>query len=80
VAPGECPVNVDTGAFTALRDQVAELAAEVAELRQAVTFTTALGDAIEDRAYRESRESILGRQAGLRPRARHLQAIDGGRL
>jgi hypothetical protein len=70
-------VNVDTGSFTALRDQVAELAAEVAELREAVVFTTALGEAIEAQGYERGRESVLGRQAGLRPRARHLRSVGG---
>lgn len=63
-----------------LQQRLAALEAEVAELRQAVVFTSALGDAIEDRAYRAGRESILGTQADRRPpRPRHLQAVQGGR-
>jgi hypothetical protein len=68
-------VNVDTGQFAALRDEVAELRGEVAELRRAVVFTTALGEAIEARGYSRGRESILGRAAVARPR--HLRAVPG---
>jgi hypothetical protein len=72
-------MQVDTGSFRALTDQVAAIEAEVAELRRAVVFTSALGDGIAERAYREGRESILGRPAAPRPaRPRHLQAVDGG--
>jgi hypothetical protein len=57
-------MQVDTSEFSAIRDQVAALGAEVAELRQAIVFTTALGDAIEARAYERGRGSILGGGSG----------------
>jgi hypothetical protein len=72
-------MQVDTGSFRALTDQVAAIEAEVAELRRAVLFTTELRAVIEVQAYREGQESILGRPVGPRPpRPRHLQAVDGG--
>jgi hypothetical protein len=72
-------MQVDTGQFRALRDQVAELAAEVAELREASVFSLAFGHVIRDQGYREGRASVLGRKADPRPpRPRHLQVMDGG--
>jgi len=46
------------------RQRLAALEAEVAELRQAVVWTTALGDAIESRGYEAGRASILGGSSG----------------
>ena len=66
--------------MTTTEQRLAALEAEVAELRQAVIFTTALRDAIEDSAHQEGRESVLGCQAASQPRRpRHLQAVNGGR-
>jgi len=50
--------------MTTTQQRLAALEAEVAELRRAVVFTTALGDAIEARAYRRGRESVLGGGSG----------------
>ena len=59
--------------------RLAALEAEVAELRQAVMFTTALADAIRYEGYQEGRQSIVGCEAAPRPRRpRHLQAVNGG--
>ena len=57
-------MEVSTGEFRALRDQVEAIETEVADLRRAVLWTTELRDVIEARAYREGRESVLGRPAG----------------
>jgi hypothetical protein len=69
-------MQVDTGAFTALRDQLAALEAEVAELRLAAPLREAFVDAIAARSYRAGQESVLGRPA--RPQPSHLRAVDGG--
>lgn len=62
--------------MTTAEQRLAALEAEVAELRRAVLFSTALGDAIHDRGYQEGRESVLGCSASPRPsRPRHLQAV-----
>ena len=72
-------MQVDTGSFQALTDQVAAISAEVAQLGRTMALSEVLLDAVEDRAYRRGRESILGTRAEPRPnRPRHLQAIDGG--
>ena len=66
--------------MTTAEQLLAALEAQVAELRRAVVFTTALGDAIHDRGYQEGRESILGRQVAPRSlRPRHLSVAGGGR-
>ena len=61
--------------MTTTEQRLAALEAEVAELRRAVVFTTALGDEIEARGYRAGRESILGGAEGSALRA----AWDAGR-
>ena len=72
-------MQVDTGSFQALTDQVAAISAEVAQLRQTVVLRDLFLDEAENRAYQQGRESILGTRAEPRPnRPRHLQAIDGG--
>jgi hypothetical protein len=66
-------MNVDTGAFTALRDQVDALERQVADL------------AAEAFIVREIGETMIRVQTGrpapaARPRRiRHLRALDGGR-
>ena len=67
-------MQVDTGEFAALRDQVDGLAAEVAELRQTAPLREEFISAVAARAYDRGRESVLGRRA----RPRHLRAVDGG--
>jgi hypothetical protein len=63
--------------MTPAEQRLAELEAEVAELRRAVVLRDAFLDAVEDRSYRRGRESILGTAAGGTPRPRHLQAVQG---
>jgi hypothetical protein len=69
-------MDVDTGQFAALRDEVDELRSEVAELLQAAPLREAFVDAIAARSYRAGQESVLGRPA--RPQPSHLRAVDGG--
>ena len=72
-------MQVDTGSFQALSEQVAALETEVAQLQRTVVLREVFIDEIENRAYRRGRESILGTRAEPRPnRPCHLQAIDGG--
>lgn len=72
-------MNVDTGSFRALSDQVAAIEAEVAELRGGLGLGQALLDAVEARGFRDGRASVLGTRAARRaPRPRHLQVMDGG--
>jgi hypothetical protein len=62
-----------------VNQQLEELRAELAELRQAMELKDALLDHLEDRAFAAGRASILGgREAPRRTRSRHLQAVDGG--
>jgi hypothetical protein len=65
--------------MASMEQRLAELEAEVTELRKAALFTSVLGEAIHDRAYQEGRESILGLQATPQSRRlRRLQAVNGG--
>jgi transcriptional regulator with XRE-family HTH domain len=73
------PIRLDrTGDLMAtLEQQLHELRAEVAELRRAIVFTTALGDEIDRRAYQAGRESVLGHKAtGPRGRPSHLHLVE----
>jgi len=66
-------VNVDTGEFAALRDQVDSLAAEVAKLReQAFMLRTIEEMWLEHCGYPVTRGARTG------PRPRHLRPVDGG--
>ena len=72
-------MQVDTGSFQALTEQVAAVEAAVTQLGRTIALSEVFLDAIEERAYRRGRESILGTRAEPRPHSpRHLQAIDGG--
>jgi hypothetical protein len=72
-------VNVDTGSFRALTDQVAALEADVARIRHGLGLGQALLDAVAARAYRDGIASILGSRPERRaPGPRHLQVVDGG--
>jgi hypothetical protein len=65
--------------MTRTEQRLAALEAEAAELRHQVVLREVFLDALEDRAYRRGRESILGTQVDHRPpRPRHLQAVQGG--
>lgn len=65
-------MNVDTGQFAALRDEVAELEARLIEISRATAYGICVGKLIVDPGYRRARDSILG------PQPRHLHAVDGG--
>jgi hypothetical protein len=63
-------MEVETGQFRALAEQIAALQAEVAELR-------------EDAFTLRTREEVMLRRAGMLPdapprRERHLRPVDGG--
>jgi hypothetical protein len=71
-------VNVDTGAFQALTEQVADLAEQIRQLRVWDIYTTTFFDA----GYRAGQDALLGRAAETsrpaRPRPPHLRPVDGG--
>ena len=78
-------MNVDTGAFHALTQKVADLAAEVETLRRGRLFADAFADDIEVAA--EARGFARGRAASRHARTRstpralrgsHLQLVSGG--
>jgi hypothetical protein len=60
-------VNVDTGAFRALTDQVAELAAQVAGLARRNAIDDAVIEAERARAVAEDRAARPRRRGHLRP-------------
>jgi hypothetical protein len=60
-------VNVDTSAFQALTDQVAELAAQVAELARRNTINDAIIEEERARAVAEDRAARPRRHGHLRP-------------
>jgi hypothetical protein len=62
-------VNVDTGQFAALTDQIAAIEAEVAELQRTMALSELSLDAIENSAYRRATKasSVPGPSPG--PRA-----------
>jgi len=72
-------MQVDTGEFRALRDQVDGLTARLGQLEQtAFIFKTAedILDLTYHGGYAQGQADILGR--GRRRRPRHLRPIDGG--
>lgn len=78
-------MQVDTGAFAALTDQVAELAEQVRQLAVKEVSAEAFFQAGFATGETRAREAMLGRAAGTsqapRPRSgrpAHLRAVDGG--
>jgi hypothetical protein len=64
--------------MTGIEQRLAELEAQVARLSQQVVIREIVLDTVEDRAYEQGRESVLGRPAEPRPpRPRHLRAVGG---
>lgn len=75
-------MEVDTGQFAALRDQVAELAEQISRLSLWDTYTDTFYTAGYDAGQKAGRSELLGRaaetSAAARPRPRHLRPVEGG--
>jgi hypothetical protein len=76
------PVDVSTGQFTALNDEVADLEAEVARLRGVISVFEgnhhaihAWSETIREMGRQEGREEILGRRVARASRPRHLRPV-----
>lgn len=75
-------MEVDTGSFQALTDQVAELAEQMRKLRMWDACTDTFFTAGYDAGQKAARSELLGRaaetSAAARPRPRHLRPVEGG--
>jgi hypothetical protein len=78
-------VNVDTGQFAALRDQVADLTEMVRQLTVHKMYADTFWEVGYQEGQNAARTALLGRAAGHRrevrprgPRPSHLRSVDGG--
>jgi hypothetical protein len=69
-------MNVDTGQFAALRDEVAAMRAEVAGLSDVLRGLSAVSAVVYEAGRHDERNAILG---GLRPGRRNPSCRDGSR-
>jgi hypothetical protein len=75
-------MQVDTGQFAALTEQVAELAEQIHKLKLWDVYTDTFFAAGYEAGQSAARSALLGRaaetSAAATPRRSHLRAVDGG--